>query len=236
VRLASLIAGNDPLYSAALSLTPGGKPVKGAFGRSAWIPLAAKMLADGRSVLKRIGSPTTAVVFDNATGIVVATCSGLDPSAATVDLTAAALVACDAVIGYLISGTVRFSLGAPPSAAQATDTPLPFSVQAAASSGYATIAPSCTSAALKTVTYTSGGASHVDAMPIGATPAALGLATWTETGDRYAAYECLVHPPANGLWSGTTTLVASGWSIGTAESARRICRSPHRRLSLPRWR
>ena len=37
----------------------------------------------------------------------------------------------------------------------------------------------------------------------------------TETGERFAACHCAAYPSANGRWSGRTTLVPSGRTIGT---------------------
>jgi len=224
VRLSSWIAGSDPLYAAALAIAPGSKPLKGAFGRATAIPVSAKNLGDGRSALKRLGAPTTAIVFDNSNGFVTQTCSGLDPGTATADLTLAALTSCDTVLAYLLSGTVRFSLATPPDPAQAHDTPLPTALNAASSGGSYAIAPSCTDEPLKTVAYSSNGVAHLDAVPIGATPASLGLASWVDSGDRYIGYQCLIYPLANGQWSGDTTLVPTGWAVGTTAPALRICR------------
>ena len=224
IALHSLVAAIDPKYAGALAIAPTGRPVKGAFGRSAWIPLTAKDLGDGRSAVKRIGAPTSALVFDNANGLVTATCSGLDPTLRTADLTAAALATCETVTAYLVSGIVRFSFASPPDAAQAAGVPLPVGLQATSTGGYYAIAPSCTSEPLKTVAYLLGGMGRVEAVPIDATPASLGVASWTDSGDRYVGYQCLVYPLANGQWSGDTTIVPSGWAIGATSSALRVCR------------
>lgn len=225
VVLNSIIAGHDPAYSAALGIGPTGTPVKGAFGRSAWIPLAAKDLGNGRSAFKPDSAAGIAYVLDNASGLVTARCSGVDPGLATRDLTSAALVSCEgAATGYLLSGTVRFSLGTPPSAAQATDAPLALSVTVTLGGGTYPVVPSCAGEALKTVTYTSASAIRNESVPIAATAASLGLATWVESGDRYVAYHCVVYPLANGRWSGRTTLAPVGWTIGGGAADRRVCR------------
>ncbi len=224
IALHSVVAAIDPKYAGALAIAPTGRPVKGAFGRSPWIPLNAKDLGDGRSAAKRIGAPTSALVFDNTSGFVAATCSGLDPTLGTADLTSSALSNCETVTAYLVSGIVRFSFAIPPDAAQAAGPPLPIGIQAASTGGSYAIAPSCTSEPLKTVAYVVEGTRRVEAVPIDATPASLGLAEWTDSGDRYVGYQCVVYPLANGQWSGGTTLVPSGWSIGATSSALRVCR------------
>ena len=42
IALHSVVAAIDPKYAGALAITPTGRPVKGAFGRSPWIPLNAQ--------------------------------------------------------------------------------------------------------------------------------------------------------------------------------------------------
>lgn len=223
VVLNSFIAGHDPAYAAALGIKPAGNPVKGAFGRATSIPLTAKDLGNGRSAFKPVDTGGTAYVFDNASGLVTGRCS-VDPTTATRVLTNAALVGCDASTGNLLSGTVRFSLSDPPSAAQAIDMPLPLAITLAPSAGTYPVAPSCASLALKTVSYTSAGATVVESVPVDATPAALGLPAWIDSGDRHVAYHCVVYPRADGRWSGRTTLTPMGWTIGTGASDLRVCR------------
>ena len=224
VVLHSVVAALDPKYAGALTIAPTGRPVKGAYGRSASIPVHARNLGNGRSAIKRLGAPTTALVFDNTTGLVTETCSGLDPALDTAGLSASALSTCESVTAYLVSGIVRFSFASPPDAAQASSQPLPVGVHAVSTGGSYAIAPSCTGEALKTVSYGIGGSHRVEAVALDATPASLGLAAWTDSGDRYVGYQCVVYPLANGQWSGDTALVPSGWSIGTTSSAFRVCR------------
>ena len=224
VTLHSVVAAIDPKYAGALAIAPTGRPVKGAFGRSAWIPLTAKDLGDGRSAAKRVGAPTSALVFDNTNGLVTGTCSDLDPTLDTAELTPTALATCETVTAYLVSGIVRFSFASPPDPALAADPPLPIGIQATSTGGFYAMPPSCTNEPLKTVAYVVAGTRHVEAVPVDATPASLGVAGWIDSGDRYVGYQCLVHPLANGLWSGDTTLVPIGWAIGATSSTLRVCR------------
>jgi type IV pilus modification protein PilV len=224
VALASIIAGTAPAFSGALGLARSGTPLKGGLGRSPRIPLGAKDLGDGRSAFKPIGDGTLAFVFDNRSGALIGRCPGVDAAIATRDLSAASLGACDANVGQLLSGVVRFSTTSPPDAAQGNEPPPAFAISLTLSGGPYSIAPSCSVEAQKTVTYAADGSLHVEAVPIGALPASLGLAGWTETGERFAAYHCAVYPSANGQWSGRATLVPSGWTVGTGASDRRVCR------------
>ncbi|MDQ2928499.1 MAG: hypothetical protein M3R22_10130 [Pseudomonadota bacterium] len=85
-------------------------------------------------------------------------------------------------------------------------------------------APECSVEAMQTVRYVAAGSLHVDAVSIDAVSASIGVAAWDDTGDRFASYRCLVTPRADGRWSGKTTLVPTGWTIGSGAADRRACR------------
>ena len=194
VGLGAVIAGVAPAYTGALGLARDAGSAKGPFGRSVRIPLAAKDLGDGRSALKPLGTGTVAFVFDNASGLLAGRCAAVASTTPTAGLTTANLGACDANVGHLLSGVVRFSSATPPDAAQGNDAPLAFTI-ALAMSGSPPVAPSCS------------------VEPV-ATPG----------GDRFVAYHCAVYPSAGGQWSGRATIVPSGWTIGTNASDKRVCR------------
>ena len=224
VALNSIINGNDPAYSGALGIARSGMPVKGAFGRSARIPLAAKDLGGGRSTIKPISDGTAALVFDNHSGLVTGRCTGISPATATRDLQAADLSACDANVGYLLSGSVRFTSASPADPAQAAEPALPTAIALALTGGTYAHAPICASEAVKTVSYLAAASLHIEAVPLAALPASVGASTWADTGDRHLAYQCVVYPLASGQWSGRATLVPTGWAIGTSAADRRVCR------------
>jgi Tfp pilus assembly protein PilV len=224
IVLSSIIVGHDPAYSAALALAPHSAPVHGAFARSPWIPLFARDLGNGKSAFKPITAGNLAFVLDNRSGLVVAECSAIDPALATRDLSPSNLGTCTAGIAYLVSGTIRFSLSSPPSTTAANDLPLDIGAALALTGSSYPMAPSCSAEAVKTVSYTSAGSLRIDDVAIGATPAVLGVASWSETGDRHVVYHCLVHPRPDGRWSGRVTLVPSGWTLGTGPADRRVCR------------
>ena len=224
VALNSIINGNDPAYSGALGIARSGVPVKGAFGRSARIPLAAKDLGGGRSAIKPISDGTAALVFDNHSGLVTGRCTGISPATATRDLQAADLSACDANVGYLLSGSVRFTSASPPDPAQAVEPALSTAIALALTGGTYAHAPICASEAMKTVSYLAATSLHIDAVPLAALPASVGASTWADTGDRHLAYQCVVYPLASGQWSGRAALVPTGWAIGTGTADRRVCR------------
>ena len=224
VTLSSIIAGSAPAFSGALGLGRSSAPAKGAFARSVRIPLGAKDLGDGRSAFKPVGSGTVALLFDKHSGLLTGRCAAVDAATATRDLTSTNLGPCDANVGYLLSGSVRFSSATPPDAAQANDLPPAFTVALELTGGSYALAPACSVEAMKTVVYTNDGNLHVDAVPIAAPPSSLGLSSWAETGERFVAYHCAVYPAAGGQWSGRTTLLPSGWTIGSSAIERRVCR------------
>ncbi len=222
VRLASLIAGIDPALAGSLGLVQRGIAVRGAFGRAAAIPLAAHDLGDGRSAYQPVEGGPGAIVFDNRSGAVVASCS-VAADRSTPNLNPSDLSACTSLHGMLLSGEIRFSAASPPNPA-APDVPLPLAV-ALDLDGTPPIAPWCLTEARKTVATQRGGSQRIDAVPLDATPASLGLATWTPTGERYVAYHCVIVPPAGiTRWSGRTTLLPSGWAIGNGPADWRVCR------------
>ena len=224
VVLNSIIAGNDPAYSGALGIARSGVPVKGAHGRSVRIPLAAKDLGGGRSALKPAAGGAVALLFDNRSGLVTGRCTGINPATATRNLQVADLSACDANIGYLLSGTVRFTTASPPDPAQAIEPPLAAGIALALAGGVYPNPPACAAEVMKTVSYTSAASLHIEAVPLAALPASVGVAAWTDSGDRHLAYHCVVYPLGNGQWSGRATVLPNGWTIGTGAIDRRVCR------------
>jgi len=220
IALQSVIARSDPVYSGALALAVA--PRRGAFGRSPLIPVVAKSLGEGRSAWKPSPTGSIAVVFDDASGSIVSRCTGV--ATATRDLAAGDLTSCTPDTRLLLAGTIRFTSAVPPSAAQASEPPLPVTaLLTLAGAGYAA-APECSAEAMKTVRYVAAGSLHLEAVPIDAVPASVGVASWDDTGDRFASYRCLVTPRANGRWSGRATLAPDGWTIGSGGADRRVCR------------
>ena len=195
IVLTTVIAANDPAHGGVLALAPSGVHAKGASSRSTRVPLLAKDLGDGRSVMKPTSTGTTALIFDNTSGNVTARCTGINPATTTRDLALADLTACGALNAQLLSGSVRFSQTAPPDAARGNEAPLALSIALALTGGTYATAPECSSEAVQ-----------------------------TEAGDRYVAYHCVVQPLASGRWSGRSTVVPSGWALGTTADARQVCR------------
>jgi Tfp pilus assembly protein PilV len=221
--LHSMIAGVDPAYTGALALvTHGGRP-SGALGRSARIPVPAKDLGDGKSVLKPIREGNIAFLFSNSTGQLIGLCTGIASTLATRDIAPKDLDDCDTHVGYLLSGAIRYSSAIPPDAAGKDRPPAATVKLSLIGDGYPA-APVCAAEVVKGVSYVANGSMHIDSVPINATPSLLGLSGWRETGDRYLAYFCAVYPKANGRWSGRSTVEPAGLTIGKGSTDRKVCR------------
>ncbi|MEI2678445.1 MAG: hypothetical protein V9G29_11655 [Burkholderiaceae bacterium] len=224
-EVSTIIAGQHPALSGALALGPSALTASGGMARSARIPFTAKNLGDGRSVLKPVLAGSTAFVLDNLSGEVTQQCSEVPAGLSDGDLTAEHLTHCSEARGLLLSGTVRFSNANPPDPLAANDPPLELAMGVALASAVAAADPWCGTEAQKTVLYRSGDGVHRVTVPLAAEPARVGVAAWTDLGERFVAYNCLV--PAAGdppRWSGTSTLIPFGWTIGTTAADRRICR------------
>ncbi len=195
IVLTTVIAANDPAHGGLLALAPSGVHAKGASARSTRVPLLAKDLGNGSSVMKPTSAGTTALVFDNTSGRVTSLCSGINPGTATRDLALTDLTACSAMTAQLLSGSVRFSQALPPDATRGNDVPLGLTIALALTGGSYASPPECSSETVQ-----------------------------TESGDRYVAYHCVVVPLASGRWSGRSTVVPNGWTLGIGADARQVCR------------
>jgi Tfp pilus assembly protein PilV len=119
IQLHSSIAGVAPVYSAALTLPSQDR----AFAPRRHLPPGAKWLGVGRSVLRPSSRSTVAWIINNATGAVIAQCSVAATTAGR-DISDADLSRCTDIVGVLLSGHIRFSLGANPDAVRPSDAPL----------------------------------------------------------------------------------------------------------------
>lgn len=119
---------------------------------------------------------------------------------------------------------MRFTAAAPPDPGHAVDAPLAFEVVLDLDGGASAVDPACSVEPSKVVRYVDSVGPSTVAVPASAVPASIGVSSWSETGDRYTAYHCVVYPASDGGWSGRTTLVATGWTIGNGAADRRVCR------------
>jgi Tfp pilus assembly protein PilV len=224
LSLHALVAGQDPALAASLSQPPRAHPAWGALGRSPFIPQRAKDLGNGRSAFKPLGQGAIAWVFDNASGRITATCAVLPGAVWHGNLTASHLTQCTPADGLLLSGLVRFSLNNPPAPEAANDLPLPLSVTLQLSTRNTT-PPTCLSEPVEEVLVATASGPVTEWVPLGATPASLGVAQWTATGERFVSYHCLIDTSGGSTtWSGRSDVQAAGWAIGQNLGQYRVCR------------
>ena len=140
----------------------------GVLGRSTLVPIDAHPLGDGRSVTKP--TATTALVFDDSDGSIVARCSGIAASRTANDLTSADVAGCVRGAWASVSGVIRFSASLPPDATRARDTtPAVSTAFTLAGIGYPEPAD-CSSEPMMGVRFVSGGSQHVASVALGAVP------------------------------------------------------------------
>lgn len=207
LQLDTLLAGQDPMRSAALTLDRGAVAAAagGAPGlRHGLIPPQAKSLGDGRSIFKPRPQDTLAWVFDDQTGHVVARCD-TTAGLSSAQLDANSLGACRAIAGLLISGHVRFALD--------TDSPGAGDAQNPLSPAL----PLDLRLQLTSTGHPTPGWECADDAPnsIGGAPAQLSV-----------AYHCVIQgaglPPR---WSGRLDIVPLGWTLaGSGVTGYRVCR------------
>src|SRR5882724_1080271 len=222
VALGTSLAGTLPVYSGILGLPTQDKAVSKPFGRALRIPINARNIADGRSVLRPSSRSGVALVFNQGTGRLSSLCTGLAAAPARADLLASELQQCEAVTGSVVTGYIRFSLAALPNAARANDAPLQLNLALVLDRRADT---GCDSEAMKTVSFNRNGQTHTETVPASATPASLGATPWTEHGERFVAYACWVVTPSAGTgWSGHLAVTPDGWLLGTTPGAYKVCR------------
>ncbi|MGY4828145.1 type IV pilus modification PilV family protein [Sphaerotilaceae bacterium SBD11-9] len=123
VELHTSIAAVAPIYSAALALPPQDRTL----APRSHLPVGARQISEGRSVLKPSATGSVAWILNTATGMVVSRCSV--PAGLTGrEITPTHLNACTDRVGLLLRGHIRFSLGPQPDAAHPNDAPLALSL------------------------------------------------------------------------------------------------------------
>ena len=223
--LNSVVAGVNPALAGALTVAPSRLASTSGYARSPGIPVTAKSLGDGRSVLKPDSGGTIVYVFDNLSAQVTQRCTDVALDLTTAQLSIADLTHCSELRGLWLSGTVRFSNATPPTPEAANDIPLDLAVSVSLTGAADAASPVCSSVALKTVQYRVADDLRRDSVPLSAMPASVGVAEWIELGERYVAYQCVVPiRGAAGRWSGRSSIVPLGWSLGTTTADHRVCR------------
>lgn len=225
LNLDTVIAAVDPLFSAAVGFTPPAGPVTQGGGRNPAIPPGAKQLDGKISAFYPDRSSNRVWVFNNITGVITGRCT--DAGVVQSALTAANVYACQTpILGYLLSGVVRFSNSNPanPSAPGGTAIPL----------GVALVGGSYSLPRLNAqgAPVMSGGNVVLDNFV--ATPPAPPAAPFVPdcfqdapasapSAQLFVTYNCLVYPEsATKLWSGRLEL--TGINLGTTAAEYRVCR------------
>jgi len=211
LTLDSIISRTDPAYSLALGVTPPTQGVRTPEGRNPAVPPAAKDLGNGSSAFRPGGGSTTVWVINNFTGVVTGRCD------VPVGTPVSSLVASDVdscrnnTVGYLVSGTIRFSGSSTPKPEAPDGTARPVSV-------YINLIPSefkDTSGRL-----VDGGSYPITPNHVCFTDAP-SSAPSTQT---FVNYNCIVYPntqtPRN--WWGQ--VYVTGLDLGSSASQFKVCR------------
>lgn len=220
--LNSMIANENPRLAGALALPPHLRGIASRYTRAAGIPWNARTLGDGHSTQSLNG---IVYVFDPLTAQVTQRCTDTAADRLATPLTVADLGTCTVLQAVWLSGTVRYSAATPPDPDAANDLPLDATVTVTLTDTPTTATPVCHTEALKTVQYRLADGLHQAAVPLQALPGSVGASEWRELGERYLEYQCVV-PVASTTqrWSGRSTVLPRGWTLGTTPTAHRVCR------------
>lgn len=112
--LDTIVSRTDPAFSFALGVTPPTHGVRTPDGRNPVVPPGAKDLGNGFSAFRPGGGSPAVWVFNNASGVITGLCDIATDTAVSA-LTASSVESCkNNTIGYLLSGTIRFSSSSSP--------------------------------------------------------------------------------------------------------------------------
>jgi Tfp pilus assembly protein PilV len=119
VELRSVISRSDPAVAASLALAPNGSPVRDLLGRDIQVPIPAKSLGNGTSVVKPGLGGNVAYVFNNDSGLVTRRCTSTDIGSTVTNLLTTSILdsaTCSSISAYLLSGFIRADFSNNPSA------------------------------------------------------------------------------------------------------------------------
>ncbi|MDR7332525.1 prepilin-type N-terminal cleavage/methylation domain-containing protein [Roseateles asaccharophilus] len=223
VALSTVIARVEPAFSGAVGFTPPPGGTRQPGGRHPTIPTAAKDLGHNMSAHRPSTLSGMVWVFNNVTGVITGKCT-IDPSTPVTSLTAVDVESCkNNTVGYLLSGTVRFSNTTPanPTLPEANAINLDMAI---VSSNYLTPdtdtlgRPRKDAAGdyiMKELTATAPSHECFDNAPT--SPLII---------QQFVNYDCIVYPTDTSprIWSGKLTVVPVGFSIGMLATEYRVCR------------
>ncbi|MFG6487714.1 prepilin-type N-terminal cleavage/methylation domain-containing protein [Roseateles sp. BYS78W] len=204
IFLDTIISQTDPVYGLALGVTPPTNGVRQPDKRNPVIPQGARDLGNGSSAFQPSINSTRVWIFNNVTGVITSRCQLSTQTANGLD-------SCDNnTIGYLVSGTVRFSQLATPDPSNPEASALPS----------LTIAPTLIASQFKTADGKSLAPGGSDYSP---SPECFNDSPSVSTPNQTMVnYSCVVYPNSQRNWWGQVLI--SGLSIGTDDGQYKVCR------------
>lgn len=214
LTLNTIISRADPVFTLAVGVTPGSDGVRLPNNRNPVIPPTAQDLGNGRSAFRPPNGGTAVWVFNNLTGVITGKCELAEGTT----LTASAVDSCkNNTVGYLVSGSIRFSNADAPNPARPEATALPSPLTA-----YLNLTPSQFK-----VRDASGAYSLAPGRDYLESPNHICFSDAPEPGITTRTsvnYYCIVFPntqtPRN--WWGQ--LLLTGLDIGTSATEHKVCR------------
>lgn len=226
--LDTVIASLDPIFSAVVGFTPRNSPVTQPSARHSAIPDGAKQLDKTNSAFRPSGLASTVWVFNNFSGAIVGKCS-IPAGTPVSTLTASDVASCNNnTVGYLLSGTVRFSNTNPanPSAPEANAIPLGIDF---VSGNYVLPRLDTSGNPVKDSHGVILTNSYTATPPTPASGTAPNFECFQDSpgtapsSQPFVNYYCIIYQPSGALtWSGKVVL--TGFNTGTTASEYRVCR------------
>jgi Tfp pilus assembly protein PilV len=221
VVLNTVIARVDPAFAGAVSFTPPPGGIRQPADRHPAIPTVAKDLRDKTSVYRPSILSSTVWVFSNVTGVITGVCS-IEPGTPVSALTSEDVETCrNNTVGYLLSGTIRFSNADPanPTTPEAAAIPLDVAIVAGS---YQTVRLDAIGRPVK------DSSGNVIMDTVTATPPSYQCFNNSLSGpagtQAFVNYDCIVYPDlgTRRTWSGRVIL--TNLTTGTTATDHRVCR------------
>ena len=226
VVLDTVIARVDPAFAGSVSFTPPPGGIRQPADRHPAIPTAAKDLRDKdlrdkTSVYRPSSLSSTVWVFNNVTGVITGVCS-IEAGTPVSALTAADVEACkNNTVGYLLSGTIRFSNADPanPTTPEAAAIPLDVAIVA---SSYLDVRIGADGRPVK------DSSGNVIMDTVMATPPTYQCFNNSLSGSpgtqAFVNYDCIVYPDSGTRRSWSGKVILTGFDTGTTAADHRVCR------------
>ncbi|MFG6441178.1 type IV pilus modification PilV family protein [Roseateles sp. LKC17W] len=214
--LDTIISRAAPVFSLAMGVAPPSSGLRLPDKRNPVIPQSAKDLGNGASAFRPGGGSSAVWVFNNRTGVITGVCEiPVDQAVST--LMASDVESCrNNTVGYLVSGTIRFSLGDTPDATAPQSTALPQPLNASLN-----LTPSQFKTRRNGVLVLAPGGDY----PVSPNHVCFSDAPEAGATTRTAVnYSCLVHPNTQSPRNWWGQLLLTGLSLGATSSTYKVCR------------